>query len=288
MSYEFRKVHIDLVTDRGEVCVLTMSWRHLFGRWRAHALFEIFEPNGTRTTIRAKDAPQMVDPSRGLDQLPVALTIPGGKLEIEVRPIHDAWVPPAACPVQELRWSIGALRAATRFVVETKDGTKSYAGEGFVDFLVLNKTSRRAGLRCLRWGRAHMFERSLAFYALELTNDRKWFVGVTRLHGRDARGYGNLALEFDDGAGVVRFGRGGQVLRLKKPRLLHAGSAIDPVLVPSPTLRWGLQTVVGFQDQKRWLCEARVDASHGVGKAFHGVLWFGRSAHPAASGKQKG
>ncbi len=288
MPYEFRKVYIDLITERGEVCVLYLSWVNLFNRWFSQASVEIYEPGGKRTIIHAVDTPPLVDPSRGLDQLPVALTIPGGKLELEVRPVHDAWEPQVPSPVPELSWRIGALRANNSFVIETEAGRKTYRGEGYLDFVSITKATRKLGLRSLRWGRVHMFERSLAFTALELADDRRWFVGATRLHGRDVRSYGNLTLKLEDGSGMVRFGTGGQILRLRKPQLLHSGSAFDPERVPNMLHRQVCNIIGGPHEERRWLCEAKVEASHGTGRALHEIVWFGKYAKLAASGKLKG
>lgn len=288
MPFEFRKVYLDLITEQGEVCVLYLSWVRFFQRWHAQASLEIYEPGGERTVVHALDTPPLVDPERGLDQLPVALTIPGGKLELEVRTIHDAWAPAVPSPVPELKWSIGALRTHTTIALNTDTGVRTYRGDGYLDFVTLTRATRRLGLRSLRWGRAHMFECSLAFTALDLQDGRRWFVGVTQLHGRPARSYGNLNVELSDGAGMVRFGTGGQILRMENPALLHAGSAFDPVRIPNLLHRQVCLAVGGPHHEQRWHCEARVDASHGTGRALHEIVWFGKHARLAAAGKLKG
>jgi hypothetical protein len=282
MSYEYRKVTIDLITEQGEVCVLYASWVQLFGRWHAQASLELFSRDGERSVIHCKDPAPLMDLSRGLDQLPVALTVPAGKLELEVRPIHDAWKPVAPCPVTAFAWHIAALRADVSIQVDTPEGARRFRGEGYVDCLQLSEHGRKLGLMSLRWGRAHMFERSLAYTALELADERHWYVGVTRLHGRDARSYGNLTYKLDDGAGMIRFGTGGQVLRFEKPRLLHAGSPYE--VQRASSFPAGL--VSGFLDgpayERRWQADAR------VGKGLHGMVWFGKWAGKAARGKLKG
>jgi hypothetical protein len=288
MPYEFRKVYIDLITEAGEVCVVYLSFVRFFQRWHAQASCEIYDPSGKRSIVHALDAPPLVDPSRGLDQLPAALTIPGGKLELEIVPIHDGWDPVAPCPVPELAWSVGALRATVTVQLTTEQGNRRLRGEGYVDFVSITKATRKLGLRSLRWGRAHMFERSLAFTALDMTDDRRWYVGVTRLHGRPARAYGNLTIALEDGAGMVRFGTGGQVLRVKHPAVLHEGSPFDAERVPSVINRQICSAVSGPMHERRWLGEARVDGSHGAGKVLHEVVWFGKQARQAAKGRLTG
>ncbi len=288
MPFEFRKVYLDLITDQGQVCVLYLSWVRFFQRWHAQASVEIYEPGGKRTIVHALSAPQPVDPERGLDQLPVALTIPGGTLELEVKPVHEAWTPAVASPVPELNWSVGALRTSTCITLTTDQGVRKFRGEGYIDFVTLTRPTRKLGLRSLRWGRAHMFERSLCFTALELQDGRHWFVGVTQMHGRPARSYGNLSVKLEDGCGQVRFGTGGQVLRFDKPTVLHAGSAFDAERIPSPLHRQVCLLVGGPHEERRWLCQARVDGSHGTGHALHEVVWFGKHARLAVKGKLKG
>jgi len=288
MPFEFRKVYIDLITEQGEVAVLYLSWVRFFQRWYAQASLEIHEQGGRCTLIHAEDTPPLVDPTRGLDQLPVALTIPGGKLELHVQPIHDAWEPAVPSPVPELTWSLGALRSNTTITLNTDSGTRQLRGEGCVDFVTITKATRKLGLRSLRWGRAHMFERSLAFTALELADDRRWFVGVTRLHGRDARSYGNLTLQLKDGEGMVRFGSGGQHLRFSKPTLLRSGSAFDAARFPNLLQRQACQAVCGAHEERRWSCQAKVDNAHGVGTALHEIVWFGKYARQAARGELEG
>lgn len=288
MPYEFRKVNVDLITEAGEVCVIHMSFVRFLQRWHAHASCEIYDQSGRCTVVHAKDAPPLIDPGRGLDQLPVALTIPGGKLELEVKPIHEGWDPVAPCPVPALAWTLGALRANVTVQLTTGERSRKLRGEGYVDFLCITEAARKLGLRSLRWGRAHMFERSLAFAALDLADDRRWYVGVTRLHGRPARSYGNLTMAVEGGAGMVRFGTGGQVLRLEKPSVLCEGSAFSPERVPGLVLRQASSAASGPMFERRWLATARVDNSHGDGKAMHGILWFGKQARQAAKGKLTG
>jgi hypothetical protein len=288
MPYEFRKVAVDLITEAGEVCVVSLSFVRFFQRWHAQASCEIYDASGKRTIVHAQDAPPLIDPARGLDQLPVALTIPGGKLELEVKPIHDGWDPVAPCPLPELAWSIGALRASVTVQLTSDQGSRKLRGEGYVDFICITKATRKLGLRSLRWGRAHMFERSLAFAALDLEDDRRWYVGVTRLHGRPARSYGNLTVALEGGAGMVRFGTGGQVLRIKKPSLLHEGSSFAPERVTGFFGRQVNSLVSGPVYERRWLAAARVDASHGVGKVLHEMVWFGTQARQVAKGKLTG
>ncbi len=288
MPFEFRKVYIDLITEQGEVAVLYLSWVRFLQRWQAQASLEIHEQGGKRTVVYAKDAPPLVDPARGLDQLPVALTIPGGKLELDVRPVHDAWAPTVPSPVPELQWSLGALRSSTTITLTTDSGTRRLRGDGCVDFVTLTKATRKLGLRSLRWGRAHMFEHSLAFTALELEDDRRWFVGVTRMHGRDALSYGNLALKLKDGEGMVRFGTGGQHLRFSDATVLRSGSTFDAVRFPGFLTRQTSQAVCGPQEERRWLCKATVDNAHGVGMGLHEIVWFGKHARQAARGKLEG
>jgi hypothetical protein len=289
MPYEFRKVYIDLITEAGEVCVVYLSFVRFFQKWHAQASCEIYDPSGQRSIVHATDAPPLIDPGRGLDQLPGALLIPGGRIELDIQPIHDAWQPVAPCPVPELQWSIGALRANTTVTITTeKEGARTLRGEGYVDFVRITKATRKLGLRSLRWGRVHMFERSLAYTALDLADDRRWYVGVTRLHGRPARAYGNLTIALEGGEGMVRFGTGGQVLRLKKARVLHEGSPFDPERVPSALHRQVCNLVSGPMHERRWFAEATVDASHGRGKALHEIVWFGPAARKAAAGTLKG
>ena len=288
MPYEFRKVYLDLVTAEDEVCMLYLSFVRFFARWHAYASLEIYDARGRRTVIHSKTAPPLIDPSRGLDQLPVALNIPGGKLELEVRTIHDAWEPSAPSPVPELEWSIGALRCHTDIVLNTDQGTRKLSGEGYLDFVRMTKATRKLGLRSLRWGRVHLFERSLAFTALDLQDDRRWYVGVTRLHGRPARSYGSLSFDLKDGAGTVCYGSGGQMLRLCKPTLLHQGSPFDAERVPKLFDRTVCSTVSGPMHEQRWRAEASVEASHGKGTALHELVWFGSQARQAAKGKLAG
>ncbi len=287
MPYEFRKVYLDLITDSGEVCVLYLTWVQLFGRWHAQASLEVYA-EGKRSVVHCVDAPPMVDPRRGLDQLPAALTVPGGRLELEVESMHAGWDPVAPCPVPQLEWSVGALRTQATIRIEDKQGSRRYSGTGYLDFVRLTEHTRKLGLRSLRWGRAHMFERSLAYTDLELEDDRRWFVGVTQLHGRPAKSYGNLSFKLEDGAGMVRFGTGGQVLRFKRPELMHDGPAFGPERVPSWLHRQVCGYVGGPTYEKRWRAEARVDHSHGAGSGLHEIVWFGKQARQAARGKLTG
>ncbi len=283
MPYEFRKVYLDLITSCGEVCVLYLSWVRFRERWHGQASLEVYDACGARTIVHALGIPPMMDFEHGLEHLPRALEVPGGELKVEVKAVHDGWKPAVPSPCPELQWSIGALRTRARIEWPGPKGPRSASGEGYVDFVRITAATRKLGLRSLHWGRAHMFERSLAFTALDLENDKRWYVGVTRMHGRPARSYGNLAVEIDhgEGTGMVRFGTGGQQLRLGSPRLMHAGSAFDPQRVPKFLHRQVCQLVGGPHEERRWLAKARVDRSHGEGLALHEIVWFGKHARKA-------
>ncbi len=289
MPYQFRKVHIDLITDAGELCVLNQTWVRLGERWQGHASLEYHDRAKTRTVLHASSAPPLMDPARGLEHLPKALDLEGGELQLEVKAIHDAWEPAAPSPCPDLSWKVAALRARTRISWTTSKGSHSLRGEGTIDFLDITRPMRKLGLRSLHWGRAHLFERSLAFAALDTVDDKRWYVGVTRLHGRPARSYGNLQLSMDTqaGTGMVRFGTGGQVLRVQKPRLLHAGPAFDGQRASGFLLRQRCQLQEGPLEERSWLAKARVDGSHGEGLALHRVIWFGKHARQAAKARPR-
>ena len=284
MPYESRKVHLDLITDQGEVCVLHLTWIRFRERWHGQAYLEHHDRGGRRCVLRCVGIPPMMDFERGIEHLPSALELPDGELGIQVKPVHEGWDPVVPSPCPHLQWSIAALRSRVHLEWPTAQGPRRMSGEGTIALTRITAPPRKLRLRSLRWGRAHQFERSLAFMALELEDDKRWFVGVTRLHGRPARSYGNLQLGLDQagGEGTVRFGTGGQVLRLKTPRLLYAGPALDAERVPAFLHRQACQWAGGPQEERRWLAKTRVDGAHGEGLALHEHVLFGKHARKAA------
>jgi hypothetical protein len=266
MSYAFHKVYADLVTPDGAILVVYQTWLRLLTRFYGSAGAEIYAPDGRRRLLHGRTEPALLDPDAPLG--PLHLDTAEGPLDLELAAASGPFDPgpPSACPA--LRWRVLALRTAARARLPSGEVLE---GTGYVDWVALTRPTRTLGFHYLRWGRAHLPTRSLAFMALDLAGGARWQVGVEHAVGGDpsANGAGEIALE--GGSGLVRIGE--SEIAIEALREIHRGSAFDPARVPNPFHRAVAWAYGGATGERRWLAQARVGAEEGL--ALHEHVGFG-------------
>ncbi len=268
MSYEFRKVYADLVTDGGDVCVLYLGWVRLLTHWHGRAGVEIYRADGTRERYGAGSASPPPDADAPLGQIPLCPSLGGGRVELSIEPEHGDFVPgTVACP--ELTWAVKVARGRARLRAPFGD----FEGTGYVDLVRITRPTRRLGLRILSWGRAHLDDATLVFTVTDFADARRWSAGAlwTGGHGRGAESPADVRLDAD-GRGTVTVAA--DRVALTPERLLHAGDAFGPERVPQFLDRIAARVVTGPTIEARWLGWA-TDGSHRRGRVVYETVRFG-------------
>ncbi|CAN5909332.1 hypothetical protein BH23GEM7_BH23GEM7_21170 [soil metagenome] len=156
-------------------------------------------------------------------------------------------------------------------------------GTGYIDWVELTRPTRWLGIRDLQWGRVHLPGSTLVFTGVTSRSGERWqrfahwpelaegepLVGSDfRLHSRED----TVHAEFPDPPGVL------PELVLRPERVLHSGSAVDPMRTPGFFERLAFRVVTGHSQETRWISRAHpaanVEAAEGF--AVHEVVRFGR------------
>jgi hypothetical protein len=276
MSYSFRKIYADLITEDGTVCVLYLTWVRFWKTWYPSAGVEIYGPDGTREIHRANSAPGPVAPDTPLTDLPLRIELEDGPFELEYVPVHAGWTPQDH--QGDLDWSVKLARGHAR---ASWDGRRpDLVGTGYVDFVELTRPTRWLGFETLTWGRFHLPGRTVVFDELQLASGDVW--RPARVWPGDERtaAPSETRAELGEGQGIVQLG--GERLELQAHRVLHRGDAFDPDRIPSPVDRAVCQMVGGPHHEVRWFGTATAadgTVGHGLWERVH----FGRQARERLS-----
>lgn len=271
MSYSFRKIYADLITDDGTVCVLYLTWVRFWKTWYPSAGVEIYGPDGTREIHRAKVAPAPAAPDTPLGELPLRIELDDGPFEMHHVPVHGGWTP--ADRQGDLDWSVKLGRGHAR--ASWGGRRPDLHGTGYVDFVELTRPTRWLGFETLTWGRFHLPGRTVVFDELQLATGDVW---------RPARTWPGVESETrtDIGEGRATVDLGDEHLTLRAHRVLHRGNAFDPDRIPSPVDRAVCQMVGGPHHEVRWFGTATT-ADGTTGPGLWEQVHFGRQARERLS-----
>ena len=273
MSYAFRKLYADLISEDGTVCVVYVTWLEALGLVLPYAGVEIYWPDGRREVLHASRPPPSLDSRHPPDRLEFELELPGGRAKFAQRVVHGAWEPasPAAC--SGLTWSVLVGRAAAelRWLDDSKRPT--LRGGSYADWVVLTRLTRRLGLASIEWGRIHFETRTQVFNRITLRQGLEW--------QRCAAWSGGAPDETADvglawTAGEAHLTAGGAGVILAPARVLHDGSPLDAARIPNRAERLVASAMTGRSRETRWLSHARaVGDARDTGWALHEEVRFG-------------
>ena len=277
MSFHFRKLYADIVTDDGTVCVVYLAWFECLGLRRAYGAVELYWPDGRSEVLHACRPPSAPDFEEPLRSLEIGLDLPDGRFLLTYRVRVGGWEPAEPAPHPDLRWGVNVCRAEAcgRWLGNAR--RPELRGSGYVDWVELHRATRTLGLRSLEWGRVHLPESSLVFSRIRFESGRTWqraacwHADDRLVETRDFR------LVRRDGG--VRFEGPSQAVLLPG-RTLHRGPAIDRRRFPGALERWACRALTGPASATRWVSRAGPSPriKGGSGWAVHEHLRFG--GHP--------
>ncbi len=280
MSFRFKKLYADCVTDDGTVCVVYVAWLDVFGARSTHAGLELYSPDGRREVIRARALSHHVD----ADGVTIELDVPGGPFVLEQRSVHGAWVPSGGPPHENLQWSVVTARAETVGRFTSDPSRPVLRGLGYADWVDIGRPTRRLGLRLLQWGRVHLPDSTVVFNIVGFKSRGSWIRGA-EWSDDGPREVGELAIVgADDAVNVLtmparRSTEGTTSIDIERARTLHAGDPIDAERFPGVVERVLSGVITGPADEDRRLGRAR---SSREGRAAPG----GRCTSPCDSARR--
>jgi hypothetical protein len=289
LSFKFRKLYADLVTDGGDVCVAYLAWLQIW-RWRtAFAGLELYWADGRREVIRATRSPTEEDILHGKRAFEVRLELPEGPFVLSYEDVLPAWDPGHVVPSQALSWSVGVPRGevVARWLHDSERPV--LFGRGYTDWVEINRPPRRLGLRQLEWGRVHLPDVALVFNSVRFGSGPGWMRAAEWSERAGTAEWHALRLETQRNSTRLslparRWGSGRCVI-MEHHRTLHRGPALDAARFPRVLERLGTHALTGLTQETRWL--SRVQApDYGSGAtawALHERVRFGSGFPGSAS-----
>ena len=288
MSFRFRKLYADLVTDDGAVCVVYLAWLEAWSVRTAFAGVELYGPSGRREVLRAASPPPNVaiEPRQG--GLEIRLDLRGGPFVLAYSGSGSPWAPCGLGPAPGLHWR-GVVPRADAVARWPGDPSRHcLRGTGYADWVELRRTPRRLDLSLVEWGRVHLPAETLVFTGVSLRRGGGWRRLLT--WSGDAptpREYTNFRLRRlgNTTRPDVRFDlelpfaarEGVRHLTLEPRRRIHRGPALDGARFPALSERLGTRLLVGRIRETRYLSRAVAQPGRGGAPAWalHEWVRFG-------------
>src|SRR5207247_168499 len=133
MTFRFRKLYADVVSDDGTVTIVYLTWLELWGARFASAGVERYGPDGGREVQHARPQAWEFSPDSVGDGWGVRLELPNGDFELRYESALGSWRPSGDLPDPAMEWR-GLVPPAG---VVGRSGGRGGAG----------------GARWVRWGR---------------------------------------------------------------------------------------------------------------------------------------
>jgi len=251
--FRYRKLYVDLVSERGEVCVVYSTSLSIAGLELNSAGFERYTPEGERHVERALGVAEI---EKGPGRLRLSFDTARGALSLNLRGAETSTYPQALTP--HLSWQIVAGSGESRLA--HADGVV-LSGSGYADYVEMTRPPRALGLRTVEWGRGHVGSEGFVFTRATFRD------GSVFQSALDAgRQCGDWRLDRDSEKTLVDLPSG--AVELWNERLLHEGSALDRARFPALGERLVAQLCSGRVHERRWLARARFP-SGASGWALH-------------------
>ncbi len=271
MTFRFRKLYADVVSDDGTVTIVYLTWLELWGARFASAGVERYGPDGGREVQRARPQAWEFNPDVVGDGWSVRLELPTGDFELRYQSALSQWRPRGEPPDPAMEWRVLIPRATVVGRSSGPGAPEELRGTGYCDWVDLRRPPRLLGMRRLRWGRVHLPSKTVVFTALKFASGRTWG-RVARWHGRQLQPHGG-AVELGEGQEAGRLGipEGDTGLLAFAPiHLLHDGPGLDRARFPAAPTRLVARALTGALYERRWLA-----SSAGSGWAVHEAVSFG-------------
>src|SRR5437879_9283977 len=148
MTFRFRKLYADVVSDDGTVTIVYLTWLELWGARFASAGVERYGPHGSRDVQHARPQAWEFSPISVGDGWGVRLELPSGGFELRYQSALMSWRPNGDLPDPAMEWRgfIPRARGVGRSGGQEAPGA-GHRGRGGV-----GRPPRPAGLRPAPWG----------------------------------------------------------------------------------------------------------------------------------------
>src|SRR2546426_5301913 len=104
MSFRFRKLYADVVSDDGPVTIVYLTWLELWGARFASAGVERYGSDGGRDVQHAPPQAWQFDPDSVGDGWGVRLELPSGDFELRYESALSSWRPNGDPPDPAMEW----------------------------------------------------------------------------------------------------------------------------------------------------------------------------------------
>jgi hypothetical protein len=259
--FRYRKLYVDLVTERGEVCVGYATWLKLAGYGMQSAGFERYTPQGERRVERAVGAARF---ERRDGSVRLALDTARGPFAIELIGARGTSSEPQSL-TPHLSWQVLARGAEARLTLARGE---VLIGSGYADYVEMTRPPRALGLLQVEWGRGHAGADGFVFTRATF-RDGKVFASALEVEKPcaewrlSARRETGIDLQLPGGA-----------VTLQNTRVLHEGSALDRARFPGACERLLARFLSGKVQETRWLARAEF-ASGSSAWALHERVLLG-------------
>jgi hypothetical protein len=274
-SYEFRKIYVDVVTPSKTVYVLYLTWVKLAGVWVGRSGVERYDADGTRVLRHGSNCPARLDDSATAGDTCTRVEFEGGFAEFDLQATLGRWAPADPGNARGLHWAVINARTRARVVWSEAGNTREERGEGYADWVEIERPTRLLHLDSLRWCRVHLPDETIVLEHLETEDGRRWDTGIRWTLGASrptaitprtsSERDGVWHSQLDDVA----------VLAIEAERVLHAGDAFDDDRLPRAVDRAVCKVLGGQTWERRWIGRATLGEREGV--ALFEQVWFGRN-----------
>src|SRR2546422_210387 len=104
MTFRFRKLYADVVSDDGTVTIVYLTWLELWGARFASAGVERYGPDGSRDVQHARPQAWEFSPDSVGDGWGVRLELPSGGFELRYQSALSSWRPNGDLPDPAMEW----------------------------------------------------------------------------------------------------------------------------------------------------------------------------------------
>lgn len=258
MTFRFRKLYADAVSDDGTVSIIYLAWLAVYGVRFSTAAVERYTPGGRREVRRGRPVRWEFDPDAVGSDWRIQVEFPDGALELHYHRALPPWRPTDPAPSEAMEWRVLIPRATVTGCWIERSAREMFTGLGYCDWVELRRPPRLLGMRRLHWGRVHTPSEAVVFTKLEFTSGHTWS------HASQWDGGGTRS----DGA---------PPFSLQPIRLLHDGPGLDRMRFPMSLERIFARALTGPLHEQRWLASVTCAGNSEPGVAIHEVVDWGAS-----------
>ena len=221
--FRFRKLYLDVVTPAGDAVIVYLTWLDVLGLRQASAGVELYPADGAREVHHARTRVPPEAVGELLAGHAVAFRTVNDEVEVRIEEAAAPWHPEGDSPHGALRWRVVTPRAR----VHVRVGHRTFHGEGYADWVELDRPLRWLGVTAVRWGRVHEGSGAAVHCEVAFADGRTW---------SRSRGW-NGAMPSHPATG----------------RVLHEGPALDEQRFPARMARALARMATGPLHERRLL-----------------------------------